>query len=160
LIPITVSTSWLAATDSCFGHEDAHLAGHGEILGVFSRRFSVSTFLAVTCEVEVSLHDLHSLPLADLAFDPRDQGSVEFDHLTASTAREMIVRLLVHSLIMAVALTKSMLLHKSQLCEQAKGTVDCRQADIWCTALRTIVYGLGIQMLVALLEYVQDQAAL
>jgi hypothetical protein len=61
--------------------------------------------LAVTCQVKMSFRHLHAFSLAKLTRDSGDQRSVELDHLTTPTTCEMVVRLLLHSLVVAMPLT-------------------------------------------------------
>jgi hypothetical protein len=72
----------------------------------------------------------------------------------------MIMWFLVYSLIVTVPLAKAMLLHETHLSEQGEGAVYCCQADIGCVALRSVVDTFCVEMLIALFQYVQDQATL
>jgi hypothetical protein len=108
----------------------------------------------------MGIRDLYPLTLAKLTLDLGNQGSVKLDHLTTSAAREMVVRLLLHSLIMAMALTKTVLLHQPHLLEEREGTIHRRQAETVCVLLCKLMDSFGVQMLIAFSQDVQDQAAL
>jgi hypothetical protein len=120
----------------------------------------VLTIRAVARQVEVSPRDLNAFPLAKFTLDRSDQGRVKFDHLAAAPTREVVVWFLLHGLVVAVAFTKTMLLHQLHFLEQAKSAVNRRQAQAGSKLLDSVMHSIRFQMLVAPFQYVQDQAPL
>jgi hypothetical protein len=102
----------------------------------------VMTIPAVASQVEVSSLDLNAFPLAQLTLDLSDQGGVKFDHFAAAPTREVVVWLLLHCLIVAVAFAETMLLHPSHILEQGESAVNRRKAEAGGAVLGHVIYSI------------------
>ena len=84
----------------------------------------------VAAEMEVNLHDLQALALAEFVRHFHHLGRLKFDNAAALQAGEVIMRpVSLDGFEMAVVLSKLVFVHQANLFQECQGAIDGRQTD-------------------------------
>jgi hypothetical protein len=103
--------------------------------------------------MQLDLHDLQALTLAEFFGHIHHLGGLKLDNLPTAYASKVIMRPVpLDGLEMAMTLSKLVFIHQADLLQECQGSINSRQADACIPFSGLCVNRLGIQVSLAFIE--------